>query len=211
MESYAPSTHADEVGAKLGDGDDGSGCDDGGGRALENDTVEDIEKKFQGFRNVFEKCKVKKKKPRLFNVSSGLRFTLVANTMLIDGQKKGNETAARDDAEVSATIVEDDDDDEVDDDEEEEVEEAAASGGNTAYEGAAGSRMDVAENDLSDETASESKCPKDVVDKVNSWIDSSVQRTNEYFEEESIYLDEEVNIVIIKNRINDITGYDESI
>lgn len=87
-ESYAPSAHADEVGAKIGDGDDGRGV-------LEDDTVEDIEKKFQGFRNVFEKCKVKKKnKPRLFNVSSGLRFTLVANSVLLDGPKKADDDAA---------------------------------------------------------------------------------------------------------------------
>lgn len=109
-ESYAPSAHADEVGAKIGDGDDGRG-------ALEDDTVEDIEKKFQGFRNVFEKCKVKKKnKPRLFNVSSGLRFTLVANSVLLDGQKKtdgadGGHEAAPGSAVAAARQDDDDDDD----------------------------------------------------------------------------------------------------
>lgn len=187
MESYAPSMHADEAGAKLGDGD--------GQHVLEDDTVEEIEKKFQGFRNVFEKCKVKKKKPRLFNVSSGLRFTLVANTMLLDGQKKGNEAAARNGAEESATIAEHDNEDDGDDDDVDDGEEEDEEGEDTAYEGAAGARTDAVDNDLNDEAVSESKCPKDVADKVNSWIDSSVKRSNEYSAEESLFVDEEVNII----------------
>jgi len=179
--------HADEAGAKLGGDGDGDGQ-----HVLEDDTVEEIEKKFQGFRNVFEKCKVKKKKPRLFNVSSGLRFTLVANTMLLDGQRKGNEAAA----EESATIAEDGNEDDGGDDDDNEVDDGEEEGEeDTAYEGAAGARTDAVDDDLDDETVSESKCPKDVADKVNSWIDSSVKRSNEYSEEESLFVDEEVNII----------------
>lgn len=56
-------------------------------------------------------------------------------------------------------------------------------------------QIDLVENDiLNDEVISESKtCPKDVADKVNSWIDSSVKQTDEYSEEESIFVYDEVN------------------
>lgn len=201
QESYVPSMHADNAGAKIGDG-----------HVLEEDTVEDIEKKFQGFRNVFEKCKVKKKKPRLYNVSSGLRFTLVANTMLMDSQKKANETAAKSNAESNDAIEEgdaeyDDDDDEDDDNDNDESnndnEEDAGIGYDDEEEEGMDSmtnkvtnnaQLETVENDLDDEATSESKCPKDVADKVNSWIDSSVKQTDEYSEEESLFVDDEVNI-----------------
>lgn len=190
-ESYVPSMHADEVGAKIGDG-----------HVLEEDTVEDIEKKFQGFRNVFEKCKVKKKKPRLFNVSSGLRFTLVANTMLMDSQKKSNTNSTRtiteeDDALEKGNVVdEEDDDDEKEDDDGDDVE-------YIAEDDIVNNQTNTVENDLIGET-SETKCPKDVADKVNSWIDSSVKLTDEYSEEESIFIDEEVNRYTQNNKIKSI-------
>lgn len=203
QESYVPSVHEDEVGAKIG----------GVRHVLEEDTVEDIEKKFQGFRNVFEKCKVKKKKPpRLYNVSSGLRFTLVANSMLMDGQKKANEAAAaKSDANEGAAdvIVEEDDDadDDADDDDDDDGDDVADGDydynedgdGDEEEKKAREHNCDAVgeddENDLTaGETASESRCPKDVADKVNSWIDSSVKRTDEYSEEESIFVDDEVNI-----------------
>lgn len=202
QESYAPSMHAEDAGAKIGDG-----------HVLEEDTVEDIEKKFQGFRNVFEKCKVKKKKPsRLFNVSSGLRFTLVANTMLIDGQKKSKEAAAAGNAIEEGDGDGDDDDDDDDDDgrdvegddvgdgegDDEEDEEGAGGEDRTCDDtaaGAAAQMRDAVENRVDGEPAENlSKCPKDVADKVNSWIDSSVKQTDEYSEEESLFVDdEEVN------------------
>jgi hypothetical protein len=180
QESYVPSMHADEVGAKIGDG-----------RVLEEDTVEDIEKKFQGFRNVFEKCKVKKKKPRLFNVSSGLRFTLVANSMLMDNQKRANETA-------TTTINTEEDkteEDDADDEEDEEVEDNDVEDEkeNIAGKDIAIEPLKAVVNDVNEEDFSESKCPKDVADKVNSWIDNSVKQTDGYSEEESIFVDEEVN------------------
>lgn len=205
QESYAPSMHADEVGAKIGDG-----------HALEEDTVEDIEKKFQGFRNVFEKCKVKKKKPRLYNVSSGLRFTLVANTMLIDNQKKSNADSTKTIAEEDAgalekgNVVIDEKDDVVDEEEEEEEEEDDDDkeedednddGDDVEYitvNNIVDNQSNMVENDLVGEATSETKCPKDVADKVNSWIDSSVKQTEEYYEEESIFIDEEVNVYNIK-------------
>ncbi|XP_029347674.1 uncharacterized protein LOC100162574 isoform X2 [Acyrthosiphon pisum] len=184
QESYVPSMHADEVGAKIGDG-----------RVLEEDTVEDIEKKFQGFRNVFEKCKVKKKKPRLFNVSSGLRFTLVANSMLMDSQKKANETASTAINTEENTIEEDYADEEEEEEEEDnDVEDENDNDGNNYI---AGKDIAIAQkeaqivNDLNEEDFSESKCPKDVADKVNLWIDSSVKQTDGYSEEESLFVDEE--------------------
>lgn len=230
QESYAPSLHADEVGAKIGDG-----------RAtLEEDTVEDIEKKFQGFRNVFEKCKVKKKKPpKMFNVSQGLRFTLVANTMLLDGQKKANEMAAKtghgaasasgDGVAIAEEGEEDDEDEENtddgegddDDDDDDDIKndavgdgdddagdlecegdhypevEGEGDGKNSAEEDTAKVPTDGIEihpNAAEDAAAFESKCPQDVADKVNSWIDSSVKRTDEYSEEESVVVEPEVNI-----------------
>jgi len=186
QESYVPSMHADEVGAKIGDGS-----------VLEEDTVEDIEKKFQGFRNVFEKCKVKKKnKPRLFNVSTGLRFTLVANSMLIDNEKKANETKAND------TVI----NSEKDTIEEDYAEEEEEEGNNVDDENDNNEKSDIAckdiataqkeavVNDLNEDAFSESKCPKDVADKVNSWIDSSVKQTADvYSEEESLFIDDEVS------------------
>lgn len=194
QESYVPSANADEAGAKISDGR----------HVLEEDTVEDIEKKFQGFRNVFEKCKVKKKKPRLFNVSSGLRFTLVANSMLIDSQKKANEAAnnkAQGDAiaENDAEDGDDDDDDEVDDEDEEDEDDEENRGDNNDddddEEDKANARITEIENNLNAEAKSESICPKDVADKVNSWIDSSVKQTDtdRYSEEETLFVDEEVN------------------
>lgn len=56
-------------------------------------------------------------------------------------------------------------------------------------------QIDLVENDiLNDEVIPESNtCPKDVADKVNSWIDSSVKQTDEYSEEESIFVYDEVN------------------
>lgn len=181
QESYVPSMHADEVGAKIGDG-----------HVLEEDTVEDIEKKFQGFRNVFEKCKVKKKKPRLFNVSSGLRFTLVANSMLMDNQKKANETASTA-INTEENIIEEDyaDDDEEDND----VEDDNDNDENNyiASKDLAIAQKEADVNDLNEEAFSESKCPKDVADKVNLWIDSSVKQTDRYSEEENLFVDEEVN------------------
>lgn len=206
QESYAPSTHAEEVGAKIGDR-----------HALEEDTVEDIEKKFLGFRNVFEKCKVKKKKPsRLYNVSSGLRFTLVANTMLIDSQKKGKETTAGIEHAAGNAIEENDageesdgEDDDDDDDEDygndggfiegdDEVDEEREEGEDSTYDDAtvgAAQTQDAVENDASGELAPGSKCPKDVADKVNSWIDSSVKQTEEYSEEENLFVNDEEVIV----------------
>lgn len=196
QESYVPSVHEDEVGAKIG----------GVRHVLEEDTVEDIEKKFQGFRNVFEKCKVKKKKPpRLYNVSSGLRFTLVANSVLMDGQKRANEAAAKSDAnEGAADIIVEEDDDAADDDDDDVAEgdydnNEDDNGGEEEKEARERDRDAASEDDENDstaagDTASESRCPKDVVDKVNSWIDSSVKRTDEYSEEESIFVDDEVNM-----------------
>jgi len=184
QESYVPSKHADEVGAKIGDG-----C------VLEEDTVEEIEKKFQGFRNVFEKCKVKKKKPRLFNVSSGLRFTLVANSMLMDNQKKANETAS-----TAINTEENANEENYADEEEEEEEDNDVEDDNdndennhTASKDLAIAQKETDVNDLNEEAFSESKCPKDVADKVNLWIDSSVKQTDEYSEEENLFVDEEVN------------------
>lgn len=229
QESYAPSMHADEVGAKIGDRR----------VTLEEDTVEDIEKKFQGFRNVFEKCKVKKKKPpRLFNVSSGLRFTLVANTMLLDGQKKANEAAAKtghgtasasgDDVAIAEEGEEDEDDEDTEDDGDDDggdgnendangdeddergdndddlgdrecegdYREDDDGGNNSVEEDTAEARKDgIKDHSNTAEGATfESKCPKDVADKVNSWIDNSVKRTDEYSEEESVVVEREVNI-----------------
>lgn len=181
QETYAPSTHGDEAGARIGDG-----------HGIEDDTVEEIEKKFQGFRNVFEKCKVKgnnKKKPRLFNVSTGLRLTLVANTMLIDGPNKAENTARENIAEEVAVDGEDaangdkcnHDDDEADQDSADDVM----------------TETIVADDCSNCEASSESKCPKDVTDKVISWIDNSVKQTVEYSEgEENVFVDEEVNIFI---------------
>lgn len=184
QESYVPSMHADEVGAKIGDG-----------RVLEEDTVEDIEKKFQGFRNVFEKCKVKKKKPRLFNVSSGLRFTLVANSMLMDNQKMATENVATVINTEEDKIEEDYADDEEDEEEDNDVEDENynVEKENTAAKDIATTPIKEVVNDLNKEDFSESKCPKDVADKVNSWIDNSVKQTDEYSEEESLFVDEEVN------------------
>lgn len=190
QESYVPSMHADEVGAKIGDG-----------HVLEEDTVEDIEKKFQGFRNVFEKCKVKKKKPRLYNVSSGLRFTLVANTMLMDNQKKSNgestKTIAKEDGALEKGNVGNEEDDVVDEEEEDDddKEEENDDGDDVEYitvDDTVDNQTNTVENNLVSEAASETKCPKDVADKVNSWIDSSVKQTEEYSEEESLFIDEEV-------------------
>jgi len=171
--------HADEVGAKIGDG-----------RVLEEDTVEDIEKKFQGFRNVFEKCKVKKKKPRLFNVSSGLRFTLVGNSMMMDNQKKSTETASTAINTEENTIEENHDEKEDND-----VEDENDIDGNNYIVGKdiAIVQNEAVVNDLNEDAFSESKCPKDVADKVNLWIDSSVKQTDGYSEEESLFVDEEVN------------------
>lgn len=182
QESYVPSMHADEVGAKIGDGS-----------VLEEDTVEDIEKKFQGFRNVFEKCKVKKKKPRLFNVSSGLRFTLVANSMFIDNQKKADETK---DIDTEKGTIGEDYAEEEEEDEDNDVEEENDNNENSCVAGkdnVAIAQKEAVVNGLNEEAFSESKCPKDVADKVNSWIDSSVKQTDAYSEEESLYVDDEVN------------------
>lgn len=198
-ESYVPSANADEAGARISDGR----------HALEEDTVEDIEKKFQGFRNVFEKCKVKKKKPpRLFNVSSGLRFTLVANSMLIDSQKKANETAnngaqgdaiAENDGDDEVDDDRDDDEEEEDDDDDDDDEEGEEDkrGDNNDDQDKANARITEIENNSNAEAKSESICPKDVADKVNSWIDSSVKQTDtdRYSEEETLFVDEEVNIL----------------
>lgn len=201
QESYVPTAaREDEAGARIGDGGERPRR-----HALEEDTVEDIEKKFQGFRNVFEKCKVKKKKPppRLYNVSSGLRFTLVANTMLLDGQKRASEAAAAAADEGPVVIAEEDDDDdgcgEGDDDEDDEVAQAGQSGadepgGDERPSDFAGNGSAAAES-----CSSSSRCPKDVADKVNSWIDSSVKRTDdEYSEEEECASvdDDEVHIII---------------
>jgi len=175
--------HADEVGAKIGDG-----------HVLEENTVEDIEKKFQGFRNVFEKCKVKKKKPRLFNVSSGLRFTLVANSMLMDNQKKANETASTA-INTEEDTIEEDYAEEEEEEEDNDVEDENDNDGNNyiADTDIAIAQKEAVVNDLNEEDFSESKCPKDVADKVNLWIDSSVKQTDGYSEEESLVVDEEVN------------------
>ncbi|XP_003241189.1 uncharacterized protein LOC100574257 isoform X3 [Acyrthosiphon pisum] len=179
-ESYVPSMHADEVGAKIGDG-----------RVLEENTVEDIEKKFQGFRNVFEKCKVKKKKPRLFNVSSGLRFTLVGNSMLMDNQKKATETASTAINTEENTIQEN----YADEEEDNGVEDENANDGNyIADKDIAIVQKEAVVNDLNEDAFSESKCPRDVADKVNLWIDSSVKQTDGYSEEEGIFVDEELRI-----------------
>lgn len=182
QESYVPSMHADEVGAKIGDGS-----------VLEEDTVEDIEKKFQGFRNVFEKCKVKKKKPRLFNVSSGLRFTLVANSMLMDNQKKANETAS-----TAINTEENAIEENYAEEEEEEDNDVEDENDNCENNYIAGKDIAIVQkkavvNELNEDAFSESKCPKDVADKVNLWIDSSVKQTDEFSEEESLFIDEEVN------------------
>lgn len=200
QESYVPSTHGDEAGAKIGDR-----------HVLEEDTVEEIEKKFQGFRNVFEKCKVKgnnKKKPRLFNVSSGLRLTLVANTMFMDSQNKANSTnqntVTGEDATKNDDLIYEDDEDDIDDldeaddendknklDEKRDV--GDQDDGDEADEDV--DEVNTIKDNLDEETTLESKCPKDVADKVNSWIDSSVKQADEYSEEEeslSVYV--EVNI-----------------
>lgn len=197
-ESYAPSLHADNVGAKLSDS---PVIPEG------EDTVEDIEKKFQGFRNVFEKCKIKKKKPRLYNLSSGLRLTLVANSMLMENQKKCNETHTAIDTE-GVTIQEDQGEQDEEDDEQEEDnkgeknhvedendndEKECMAGKDTAAVG----QMKAVVDDVNEEDFSESKCPKDVADKVNSWIDSSVKQSDGYSEEESLFVDEEVNSIDI--------------
>ncbi|XP_060859507.1 uncharacterized protein LOC132936756 isoform X2 [Metopolophium dirhodum] len=188
-ESYVPSMYADEVGAKIGNG-----------RVLEEDTVEDIEKKFQGFRNVFEKCKVKKKKPRLFNVSTGLRFTLVGNSMLMDNQKKATETASTAINTEENTIEENYADEEEEDN---DVEDENDNDGNNYIAGkdVAIVQKEAVVNDLNEDAFSESKCPKDVVDKVNLWIDSSVKQTDGYSDEESLFVDEETARVLrIENK-----------
>lgn len=186
QESYAPSLHADEAGAKISDGR----------HVLEEDTVEDIEKKFQGFRNVFEKCKVKKKKPRLFNVSSGLRFTLVANSMLIDGQKKANEARKKSCVAGGDAIEERDAEDENGDGKVDEADGAEELGNNDETDKVNVQIIEI-ENGSSGEAVLESICPKDVADKVNSWIDSSVTQPDQYSEEETLFVDEEVNIFLI--------------
>lgn len=201
---------------------------------LEEDTVEDIEKKFQGFRNVFEKCKVKKKKPsgppRLYNVSSGLRFTLVANTMLMDGPKRANETADGAAIQEVDRSAEDGDggafdenggcgaaDDEDEDEEDggcgvhDDVEDCGGGGGSCSVHDNVedcGGGGDAHEDDDDDDDADAADtgpdgqmtatvaavtCPKDVADKVNLWIDSSAKQTDEYSEEETVFVDGEVN------------------
>jgi len=179
-ESYVPSMHADEVGAKIGDG-----------RVLEEDTVEDIEKKFQGFRNVFEKCKIKKKKPRLFNVSTGLRFTLVGNSVLTDNQKKATETTISTAINTEENTIEENYAEKEDND----VENENANDGNNykADNDIAIVQKEAVVNDLNEDAFSESKCPKDVADKVNLWIHSSVKQVDGYSEDESLFVDEEVN------------------
>ncbi|XP_050524709.1 peripheral-type benzodiazepine receptor-associated protein 1 [Daktulosphaira vitifoliae] len=144
-ESYTPSLEDEQLaGVTI------SRADNNRNRSLEDDTVEDIEKKFLGFRNVFEKCKVKKgankKKPTLFNVSSGLRFTLVANSIFLDGENRAGTSKQ------------------------------------------SGIKETTAEDELCArvEDSANNSCPKDVADKVNSWIDK-----NDYGSAECVHSGEE--------------------
>jgi len=113
--------------------------------------------------------------------------------MLIDNQKKANETASTA-INTEENIIEEDYAEEEEEEEDNFVEDENDNDGNyIAGKDIAISQKEAVVNDLNEEAFSESKCPKDVADKVNLWIDSSVKQTDGYSEEESLFVDEEVN------------------